>query len=226
MSPAAIGITQTVFRGQFPAIRVTALDVSALSVHTLDNFLATQPEQRIGVAAEYGAHCRLTTLAVATPAHVLVIKLGAADQKKGKGKGKNKATNRTNSIVALEDMLCRPEWLQLGFEMDRLSTSLFLDHQIRICGATDAESVCPAAGKLMRGSLESIVTVLGKQAVVEAEVRRLFLAGTPSKVPTTDVALRAWSALQAGNRPEIQDVLLKTPRVIDTTVLSDQVSTS
>lgn len=221
MTSDTVWLSQSVYKGSFPQIRVTTLDHASFSKNISGSVFPNHSPCLIGMAGEYGTHQRLITLALASHDHVFVLKMGSGGHKKGK-KGKTTAS-RTS---ALQDALCRPEWRKVGIEMDRIATSLFMDHHICLTGAVDLESMPTRQieKKLRRGSLGAIVTVLGGQHVVDRDiVRRLFSGGNPSKALRTDVALRAWAALQAAKGPELVE-FIPTARAIDTMAMNIQVS--
>ncbi|EIN09738.1 hypothetical protein PUNSTDRAFT_44029 [Punctularia strigosozonata HHB-11173 SS5] len=223
MSLTTTSFTQSIYKGQFPPVQTSVLKLSELSDHTFDPLFLNQHDNLVGVAAEYGTQCRLTSLAIACATHVFVVSLEAGGKAKAKGKGKDKnvQVRSVSGLGALQEVLSWEDWRQVGFDMDRIATSLFMDHRLRITGGVDLESVSGSGNKNIRGSLGSIMSVLGGEQVLNKDiVKRIFCDGT-SKTPHMDLALRAWASLYAGRRPEQASRVVNIP-VIDTSVIDDQ----
>lgn len=196
---------------------VTTIHLAALEFPSIigAHFL-TRMGFLVGVAAEYDQDCKITTLALADDYHVLVINLGASDGRRVPVEG--------SGLAILQAALCMSHSIHVGFDMDGVATSLFLDHGLRIAAAIDLESVprsCVAP--YPRGSLASIMDVLGgEQAVNTDAVVRLFSQSGPISTPV-DVALRAWVALYTSKcTVECASSLSQTP-CINTVLMTDQV---
>lgn len=224
MSDTTFTLQQNIFKDPYPSISVVSLDESRLvsSPQILQQFLATAGDGAIGLAPVYGVKCVLTILALSTLSQCIVVRFPSP---KGKKKKKKRAANSTTPHltrgrhVLENDILLHPERRKYAFRMDRLSTSLYLDQNIRITGGVDLLSTSDAG----RRSLDAVMTALGGEITLhKSNLMTLFKHEETIKTSSRDVALQAWAACRAANLPSLAVILSEIP-IVDTLSMKKQV---
>lgn len=180
-------LTQTVFKTPAPSITVIPLQLSEVTATLLDEFLETAPSGHIGVASSTGSKCALSLLVLSSSTVVLQIRL---PRKKG---------DRRDAVglkLLESHVLCCSDYEKLAFDMERISTSLHLDHKLGISEAIDLQSLLPKVET--RASVDTVMAVLGGQHVVQGpHARRVFGFGQ-ARPEANDVHLRAWASWHVG----------------------------
>jgi hypothetical protein len=195
---------QDIFRSSNLTIHVRSCHQAELH-EFLPAFLETIEDNCIGLAPIYGSKGKLITLAIASESRVIVVKMATRAKKPPKNQ--------------VPDFLCQPTICKYAFEMDKLSTALFLDCGNHIVAAKDLLSVSTAH----RHSLAARLFALGGESILSKEaVKRCFQhEETPRNDPQT-VALQAWAACHAASFSHIRMLLEKIPS-INTLVFDKQV---
>lgn len=222
MASETFALRSDIFRATSPSILVSCVheNVLAADPSILSRLLATTEDGAIGLAPIYGPRCVLTTLALSTPSHVLVVRLGAAKAKKQGKKRPKRATGRP-SISILKNLLCHPTVTKYAFRMDRLSTSLFFDLDSRITNGIDLLSV---SMKASRRSFQALMVALGgEQFLNRTAVTAAFKHEEGAHTSQKEVALQAWAALHAAKLASSTKAISKLPR-INTELFSEEVS--
>jgi regulator of nonsense transcripts 1 len=224
MANQTFDVHQDIFKQIHPPIRVVAVDENTLVANPqiLEDFVSTADDGVIGMAPVYGAKCALITLAFSTLHNILLVRFSSA---KPKGKKKQKNNPRTprmtpGQTLLRDKILCHSGRDKCAFHMDRLSTSLFLDQNVRITRGVDLLS----SSKSARRSLDAVMNALGGETTLhKAHMVTLFRHEEGSTTPAQDVALQAWAACRVGSLPSLAKTISKIPR-IDTQTFSAQVS--
>ena len=220
MTSDTITLDPDIFKGTFPPILVSCIHENILSTDptVLSHFLATAEDSAIGLAPIYGSKCVLTTLAISTPSQVLVIHLGATKVKRY-GKKSGKRASARPSITRLKNLLCNPKIAKYAFRMDRLSTSLFFDLNLRIANGVDLLSISLEAS---RRSFQALTIALGGDEVLRrAAVIAAFKHDEGARTSRNQVALQAWAALHATKMAPSIMAISTLPR-INTKVFTEE----
>lgn len=203
MSGSVITLHQKLFRDlpSDESIDVVILQDRDLCETLLDDFLLTV-EGSVGIAATFGRKSVLSSIAVASESLALYIRLT----------DNGRASNKGRSILR-DRILCNPRVTKLSLDMDRLCTSLYLDHRLHITNAVDLQSTLNEIDD--RQAFETIMDVLGgEENLNKQDVFSLFVKNSFSSTPQ-DVALRAWAMGRASN--------FSVTRCINTIVLDQKV---
>lgn len=186
-------IPQTVFKTGSTRIHLLDLHETDLSSPVLNDFMSSH-SGAIGLSATYGSKCSLTTLALSNGTQTLVLRLSGS---------KHRTAGRE---LLASGVLCSTSIEKVAFDMDRVATSLYLDHSLRIVGAIDVQSLHKPEGS--RGSIETFMNALGGEVCVNRDAALKGFLPQDSKSNDIDkCALRAWcswklttSAAYASNR--------------------------
>ncbi|PSS19948.1 hypothetical protein PHLCEN_2v3121 [Hermanssonia centrifuga] len=170
----------------------------------------------VGLAPGYTSAGKLTVIAVAVKARVLLIQF-RSEVKKG-----------TDVVVAArqllhDELLCHDGNALFAFDMGPLAMALYLDHGLYVRNAIDVQSACTCKGN--RDPANAVEFAIGTTSykVYRANVTDAFSSSLwdPSKPPsTTSVALKAWLAAWL---PEVADMeeRLREVQPIDTKGMSE-----
>lgn len=217
-------LEQNIFKDPQPSIHVIRLDENVLvsSPHILGHFLATAVNGVIGLAPVYGAKCALQTVAFASLSQVLIIRFTSSEGKKKKKHSTDSSHSTPARTFIQDNVLCHPDWQKYAFRMDKLSSSLFLDHHMRITGGVDLLSL----SKSSRRSFDAVMNALGGETTLQKDnVKALFKHEETISASPGDVALQAWAACRAGSLRSMEKKLREIPR-IDTQSMPEQVCLS
>ncbi|THG99082.1 hypothetical protein EW026_g3215 [Hermanssonia centrifuga] len=170
----------------------------------------------VGLAPGYTSAGKLTVIAVAVKARVLLIQF-RSEIKKG-----------TDVVVAArqllhDELLCHDGNALFAFDMGPLAMALYLDHGLYVRNAIDVQSACTCKGN--RDPANAVEFAIGTTSykVYRANITDAFSSSLwdPSKPPsTTSVALKAWLAAWL---PEVADMeeRLREVKSIDTKGMSE-----
>ncbi|KAF5359600.1 hypothetical protein D9756_003108 [Leucocoprinus leucothites] len=200
-----ITLKQKILPGCKGNITARFVHMNDLSQQTLDKFLSSAVDSKIGIAPSYDTKQTLISIAFATRDQVLVLKV---------------ATKNFNSTIAVgkrkllgSRIFLNPDFSKYAFHMDKLCTSLFLDLELHIVGAVDILSCLPRGRHLFLTKIEALG---GEPTVDGSAVKDLFREDETFKAERTVIATQAWAAYQAA--------LLCPAEAckIDTTILSTE----
>lgn len=180
-------------------------------LHNLLSAFATSVNNAVvGLAAVYGPKARMKKLAIASETQVLIIDM-------------NNHNKRNKNL--LDNFLCNPAYDKYAFEMDRLSTSLFLDCGLYITGARDLLELSDREGECDRHSLSARMFALGGKNILSSAkaVNKCFLNDDTAQATTQVLALQSWAAGHAAGLPHMSE-LLKRISPINTMLVDKPVS--
>ncbi|KAJ7707593.1 hypothetical protein B0H17DRAFT_522634 [Mycena rosella] len=200
-------IVQNIFKAPHSPILVTTCPWVGLNRNILCDFLDTA-DGTIGVAPAYGQNCVLSALAFASTSKVLLVRMP-------KWEVKLKTANTQGGELLEEFIFCASSQ-KFAFQMDVLSTSLFIDLGLRLCGGVDLLSVATDA----RHSRAAILDSMGGVGYLNARNAISLFEGT-EEIKPTDVALQAWVAWRAATlgaqrlimQPRIDTIIFAEPRL-------------
>jgi hypothetical protein len=215
-------VHQNVFNRAHPPISVTPVHESSSKAArvALDTFMQSVTTTAVGIAAAY-TRCTLSALAFATNEHVYLLKLSTSRKQAKRPKPQGHYPVRE---ALSKTLLCQAELRKLGFGLDRLVTSLYLDVDLRIKGGADVFALAPQKKK-GRGSLDCIAQVLGGWSAVvpRDKLAPTFTSEEFDSKNMANLALRAWVSFRAGTTSTALQRLDGVP-VYDTQILPDTVS--
>jgi hypothetical protein len=194
-------ITQNVYREKHADITMACcFDSSTQLASQIQTLLSTSNGKVLGLAPIYDTSCRLTSLAIATTSHVLVIRL--TKQQHGASK---------KGLQSLVLLLVNPAYTKVAFFMDVLSSSLLLDMQLHITQAVDLLTIAINAS---RRSTEALVTTLGgADLVLKTNLTSMFKKHGSAVESRKYAATQAWAALKAASLPSQKVSISKIPRI-------------
>ncbi|KAI0078806.1 hypothetical protein K474DRAFT_1683625 [Panus rudis PR-1116 ss-1] len=184
-------IHPAIFRRKCLPLNASVVQARELRQADLDVLLSCNiGDNTLGVAALYGSQCRMVAIALASLDKVLVIRLPSTKDC-GKGRSIQKA-----DLSLLQQLTCNREIRLLSFDMDRISTALFLDHGVLINEAVDIQSLSPH--KAPRDSNERLFATLGgEDSLYKEKVLKVFKESTA----VDDLAVRAWASYIVSTLP-------------------------
>jgi hypothetical protein len=220
-------ISQDVFKKRHPDI--TVIPLLEHEPHTsvqLDAFVGDTHLNAIGVAAAY-EKCKLVCIALASPLNVVVFRFSAPKSSSGKQSKKNKIPAISPARATLAEILGDSQLQKHGLNLDRLATSLFLDHQLRLAEGFDLRTLAPMK-KQKKGPLEDLVKALGGWEMLTNRdiLRDLFSNERYSVQATGLLAMRAWACVMAGTRANAASEVARSLKynTVDFNVLVRQTS--
>lgn len=176
-SPGRFSLKQDISLIPHPDILVIPCDYTEFQKF-LPEFLETIEDNVVGLAELSGTRKNMTHLAISSMTQVLVVHFSWG------GKMRDKIAN----LEPLREFLLNEEILKSAFHMDRIVSSLWIDHELCIVNAKDLFSMTNAP----RGSLDALKTVLGGMSSLCLDgVENLFdnMAGSYG---LKEAALEAW----------------------------------
>ena len=196
MASSEIFVKQTIFKAHHPPFSVISCHESQLPIQ-LSSFLLSV-NGVVGLSADYGANCRMTSLAIASATKVLVVTFSNP-------KGRSEATTGNISHRGLlKSLLADVGSLKVALRMDQISTALYSDHQLHIRGGKDLLSLSKAS----RDYIEGVMNALGGEATLcKPAVITAFLRGQK------EIAMKAWAVCRAAVVPHVLVKLAKSPSI-------------
>lgn len=212
-----IFITQDIFIKTYPPIEAIHIRELALTDSFINHYFGTtnMATRTLGLSGKYGNKSKLSSLAIATDTHVIVIQLSLDLEKTHK--------RRQSARRLLQDrILCSTKIRKLAFDVERLATTLFLDHEYRMNNTVDIQSLFPGDT-----SRESTITLLaslgGKSTLNTAGVQYTFQqVHKDDRARNKALTLRAWSACIIASLPRMS-ALLCHAKPIDTSNIPSSV---
>ncbi|KJA19520.1 hypothetical protein HYPSUDRAFT_892444 [Hypholoma sublateritium FD-334 SS-4] len=204
-------IHQRLYRSHGSEIMVQSCHPNQLH-NLLPPFTTSVDNNVVGLAAVYGPKARLKKLAIASQTRVLIIDMNQFNK------------HNKNLLTAI---LCNPAYDKYAFEMDRLSTSLFLDSGLYIASAKDLLELSDREGKCDRHSLGARMFALGGEKILSSAnaVNKCFLNDDTSRATMEVLALQSWAAGHAAGLSHMSE-LLKHISPINTMLVDKPVSSS
>jgi hypothetical protein len=193
-------ISQDIFKRHHPDITVIPLlEHEPYTSVQLDAFVGDTHLNAIGVAAAY-EKCKLVCVALASPLNVVVFRFSTPKSNNGKY-SKKKTLAISPARATLAEILSDPQLQKHGLNLDRLATSLFLDHQLRLAEGFDLRTLAPVK-KQKNSPLETLAKALGGWEMLTNRdiLRDLFSNERYSVQATGLLAMRAWACVMAGTR--------------------------
>lgn len=197
-------------------IQVKALAATQLTTQVAFEFLETTSTAAIGIAAAYGPRGVLKDLAFSTGSHALLVHFPSIGRNRSKSK-KSGGGKLLDSFI--DDVMSHEDYRKLGFDMDRITTSLYYDHRIRVRQCIDLQSVLPQTTR--RQSRATLLSVLGGETNLHRENVLSIFRGDTDDV-ANNLPLQAWACHHAGTLPEVER-RFQVVRPIDTYKLNDKV---
>lgn len=133
--------TQDVFKQAAHPINVISLREYLVTSHLLDDFLDSATDARIGLNSTYDQKYgpRLSGLAISTSTYIILVRFARLETGT---RGSIKAKGTGNQLLQSK-ILFNLEYENLAFDMERLSTALYLDQKLHISNAIDLQSLRP-----------------------------------------------------------------------------------
>ncbi|KAI0341058.1 P-loop containing nucleoside triphosphate hydrolase protein [Trametopsis cervina] len=183
MSARSYTLSPDLFLARQHAVQVTVLPEAVITANVLDAFISTCSNKVIGVTASYGTKGVLRGVVFSTEHQVLHVRLPVRPPKSAKSfEGRHLLRNK---------LLCNRKYRKLSLDAERVSTALFFDHQLRITGLMDAQSLLVTE---KRWSTATVLQLLGSEGGMNtAAVRRLFNKTSKEKDTDENLALHAWA---------------------------------
>lgn len=204
-SHSTFEIVQTVFPQHKATITASSLDEAHLSERTVDLFLSSIVDGKIGLAPTYDKQQRLKSIAFASLSQVLLITFSIKQQN----------LNPKREILSTK-ILMNHSLKKYGFNMDKFATFIFTNLSLKIVEAVDILSL----RRKPRHLISTMILALGeKSGVNEACARKLFRKGESHTAEPLTVATQAWVAYQAALVHPASNV----PSTINTTIFSAEV---
>jgi hypothetical protein len=189
MPDSTFDIQQYIFKDPQPPITVNTIQENQLPTQ-LPLFLKSTEASTVGVAGAYDK-CRLVVLALASGSHVLLVRLGS-------GNSKSKSQRVTSpGRQALHRLLFESISIRkVGFNADRLTLALFMDHGLRIRNLVDLAVLATNAKGSGPGFLNTIIQALGGWKVLGArgKVAKLFENEKYFASALDLLAMRSWAS--------------------------------
>ncbi|KZT19145.1 P-loop containing nucleoside triphosphate hydrolase protein [Neolentinus lepideus HHB14362 ss-1] len=188
MADQPFSLRQDIFKASYPLINVVPVHCNVLTESQITTFLQNRENNFLGVAGAYNSRCVLEAVALATPIEVLVIRFSSPG-----GSTRRKAKEKRSGVNLLQDtVLCNPVIKKLSFNMDRLTTSMFLDFGIFVAGAIDIQHA--VNDQENRHAMAIVFQALGgKETLHASNVAKNFGDETFSKKQSS-LAIRAWAS--------------------------------
>lgn len=195
MSTGKLTVSPLLFNDFRGTVQVTVLREAELSAGIITTFLSSATSNVLGATASYGHKGVLSALILSTETRCLRILFSAPGTKKKGGHKKSRVA--TDGRRLLQDhILCNRAYHKLAFDAERVSCGLYFDHELRIAGLVDAESLSIAK---TRGSVDRLMAVLGGEHKVHKRLALKVFDKRLRDIQDQEFAvLRAWATSMAG----------------------------
>ena len=221
MSTTHFVLKQDIFRHSQPPIHVDSVQEHEAEEAVI-TFARSLSDGSVGIAAAYDK-CRLTALAFASGTCVLIVRFAKGKQGKKGQKPKHSPPRPGRDALRLA-LLSHPTLRKLGYNLDRLVTSLYIDVDLRMTHGVDLLGLA-GQRKKGHGSLDVIAQTLGDWGVLGDRERiiAVFQSERFDANKLDVLALRAWASYRAGTAASAA-VKLENEALYDTHLLPDTVS--
>ncbi|KAI0342846.1 P-loop containing nucleoside triphosphate hydrolase protein [Trametopsis cervina] len=215
MSPRVYAVRSEAFTDISDRHEATVLQETELNAERIRQFLASAAGRPLGVAASYGPKGVLYSLALSTETrtlHILMQKVSPRSQQRPKRRSPD------SRKLLQDEILCNASYHKLAFDAERVTTALFLDHDMHTKGLIDVQSL--VLRKSGRQSIGALKTLFEGQIADERAVVRIFDRRLRHGDPKDDNVLRACATWGIGSR-YASEIAKALP--IDTSALDDRV---
>lgn len=194
-------------------LHVTQLHESQVERGVITRFLTSATSSVIGVAACYGPKRVLKAVALATKTHSLRISFSSPSNK-------TSARFRDKRKLLEDCILCNTDYKKLAMDAEKVAAALFFDHDMRICGLLDAQSLAPNPSG--RHSDALLLDLLGGKDAVNRKAALKVFDVSQRDEDEKNVVIRAWATYGISSAPTYA-AAFNSATPLDTKALSTKV---